>query len=75
VLENWVLRRIFEPKRDEMTRRRKLHNEEVHNLYSSPSTIRIFKSKRMRLAWNVARMDRGVMYIRYWWENQKERDH
>jgi hypothetical protein len=42
--ENWVLRRIFEPKRDGVTGGwRKLHNEELHNLYSSPSIIRIMK--------------------------------
>jgi hypothetical protein len=44
VFENRVLRRIFEPKRDEMTVEwRKLHNEELHDLYSSPSIIRIIK--------------------------------
>jgi hypothetical protein len=49
VFENRVLRRIFGPKRDGVTGGwRKLHNEELHNLYSSPSTIRIIKSRRMR---------------------------
>jgi hypothetical protein len=49
VFENRVLRRIFEPKRDGMTGGwRKLHNEELHNFYTSPSIIRIIKSKRMR---------------------------
>jgi hypothetical protein len=52
-----VLRRIFEPKRDEVTGGwRKLHNEELRHLYSSPSVIRIIKSRRMRGAGNVARM-------------------
>jgi hypothetical protein len=52
-----VLRRIFAPKRDEATGEwRKLHNEELHDLYSSPSIIRMVKSRRMRLAGNVARM-------------------
>jgi hypothetical protein len=47
--ENRVLRRIFGPKRDEVTGGwRKLHNEELHNLYSSPSVIRKIKSRRMR---------------------------
>jgi hypothetical protein len=47
--ENRALRRIFGPKRDEMTTGwRKLHNEELHNLYSPPSIIRMIKSKRMR---------------------------
>jgi hypothetical protein len=49
VFENRVLRRIFGPKRNEVTGGwRKLHNEELHNLYSSPSIIRIIKSRRMR---------------------------
>jgi hypothetical protein len=56
VFENRVLRRIFGPKRDEVTgERRKLHNEELHDLYSSPSIIRIIKSRRMRWAGHVAR--------------------
>jgi hypothetical protein len=55
--ENRVLRRIFEPKRDGVTGGwRKLHNEELHNLYSSPSIIRNMKSRRMRWAGHVARM-------------------
>jgi hypothetical protein len=57
VFENRVLRRIFGPKRDEVTGEwRKLHNEELHDLYSSPSIIRIIKSRRMRWAGHVARM-------------------
>jgi hypothetical protein len=49
VFENSVLRRIFGPKRDEMTGEwRKLHNEELHDLYSSPSIIRIIELRRMR---------------------------
>jgi hypothetical protein len=55
VLENRVLRRIFGPKRDEvMGERRKLHNKELRNLNSSPSIIRIIKSRRMRWAGHVA---------------------
>jgi hypothetical protein len=57
VLENGVLRRIFGPKRDEVTKDwKKLHNEELHNLYSSPDIIRMIKSRRIRWAWHVARM-------------------
>jgi hypothetical protein len=57
VFENRVLRRIFGAKRDRVTGGwRKLHNEELHNLYSSPSISRIIKSKRMRWAGHVARM-------------------
>jgi hypothetical protein len=52
-----VLRRIFGPKRDEVTGDwRKLHNEELHNLYSSPNILRMIKSRRMRWAGHVARM-------------------
>jgi hypothetical protein len=57
VFENRVLRMILGPKRDEVTGRwRKLHNEELHDLYSSSSIIRIIKAKRMRCAGHVARM-------------------
>jgi hypothetical protein len=57
VFENRVLRRIFGPKRDEVTGEwRKLHNEELHNLYSSPDIIRQVKSRQMRWVGHVARM-------------------
>jgi hypothetical protein len=57
VFENRVLRRIFGPKRDEVTGEwRKLHNEELHDLYSSPSIITIIMSRRMRWAGHVVRM-------------------
>jgi hypothetical protein len=57
VFENRVLGRIFGPKRDEVTgERRKLHNEELHILHSSPDIIRQIKSRRMRWAGHVARM-------------------
>jgi CRISPR/Cas system-associated protein Cas7 (RAMP superfamily) len=57
VFENRVLRRIFGPKRDKVTGGwRKLHNEELHGLYSSPSIVRAIKAKRMRWAGHVARM-------------------
>jgi hypothetical protein len=57
VFENRVLRRIFGPKRDEVTGEwRKLHNEELRDLYSSPSIIRIMKARMMRWAGHVARM-------------------
>jgi hypothetical protein len=57
VFENRVLRRIFGPKRDEVTGGwRKLHNEELHGLYSSPSIVSVIKARRMRWAGHVARM-------------------
>jgi hypothetical protein len=57
VFENRVLRRIVGPKRDKVTGGwRKVHNEELHNLYSSPSIIRMMKSRRMRWAGHVARI-------------------
>jgi hypothetical protein len=57
VFENRVFRRIFGSKRDKVTGGwRELHNEELHNLYSSPSIIRMIKSRRMRWAGPVARM-------------------
>jgi hypothetical protein len=57
LFENRVLRRIFGPKRDEVTGGwRKLHNEEPHGLYSSPSIVRVMKARRMRWAGHVARM-------------------
>jgi len=60
VFENRVLRRIFGPKRDEVTGEwRKLHNDELNNLYSSPNIVRVIKSRRMRWAGHVARMGEG----------------
>jgi hypothetical protein len=57
VFENRVPRRIFGPQRDEVTGEwRKLHSEELHNLYSSPNIISQIKSRRMRWAGHVARM-------------------
>jgi hypothetical protein len=57
VSENRVLRRIFGPKGNEVTEGwRKLHNEELHNLYSSPSIIRMIKTRRMKWAGHVARI-------------------
>jgi hypothetical protein len=60
VFENRVLRRIFGPKRDEVTGEwRRLHNEEFNDLYSSPNIIRVIKSRRMRWVGHVACMGAG----------------
>jgi len=57
VFENRVLRRIFGPKMDEVTGEwRKLHNDKLNDLYSSPNIVRVVKSRRMRWAGHVARM-------------------
>jgi hypothetical protein len=57
VFENKVLRRIFGPKRDEVTGEwRRLHNKELYTLYSSPDVVRVMKSRRLRWAGHVARM-------------------
>jgi hypothetical protein len=58
VSENSVLR-IFGPKREEDESWRKLHNDEIHSLYSSPNIVRVIKSRRMRWAGHVARMGEG----------------
>jgi hypothetical protein len=59
VFENRVLRKIFGPKREEDGLWRKLHNNELHDLYSSPNIVRVIKSRRMRWAEHVARMGEG----------------
>jgi hypothetical protein len=62
------------PKKDKVTGGwRKLHNEELHNLYSSPNIIRIIKSRRMCRACSTNGAKRNA--IGYWWESQKGRDH
>jgi hypothetical protein len=59
VFENRVLRKTFGPKREENGSWRKLHNDELHNLYSSPNVVRMIKATRLRWAGHVARMGEG----------------
>jgi hypothetical protein len=76
VFENRVLWRIFGPRRDEVTGEwRKLRNEELNDLYSSPSIVRVIKSRSMRWVRHLARMGRGEAYTVFWWGNLRERDH
>ena len=66
VFEDMVLRRIFGPRRDEVTeQRRRLHNEELNGLYSSLNIVRVIKSRRMRWVGHVARMgeERGAYRV------------
>jgi hypothetical protein len=64
MFENRVLRRIFGPKRDEVTGKwRRLHNKELNALHSSPNVIRVIKSRRMRWAGHVAHMGVKVRCI------------
>jgi hypothetical protein len=76
MFENKVLRRIFGPRRDEITGEwRRLHNEELNVLYSSPNIVRVIKLRRMRWAGHVARMGEERDCIGSWWGNGRERDH
>jgi len=75
VFENRVLR-IFGPKRDKVIGEwRKLHNEELSDLYSSPNIIWVIKLRRMRWAGNVVCMGESKGHTGFWWGNLKERDH
>jgi hypothetical protein len=69
IFENRVLRRIFGAIRDEVTReRRKLHNEELNDLYSSPNIIRMIKTRRMKWAGHVARGGKARCIQGFSWE-------
>ena len=70
-----VLRKIFGPKRDEVTKEwKKLHNKELNDLYSSPNIVRVIKSRRMRWMGHKVSM-RGEAYTGFWWGNLREIDH
>jgi hypothetical protein len=58
-----VLRRIFGAKTEEDGLWRKLHNDELHSLYSSPNIVRVIKSRRISWAGHVARMEKGAVFI------------
>ena len=76
VFENMVLRRIFGPRRNEVTLEwRRIHNKELNNLYSSPNIVRVIKSRRMRRAGYVARMGEEKGCTGFCWGNRRERDH
>jgi hypothetical protein len=74
VFEKRVLK-IFGPKREEDGSCRKLHNDELYDLHSSPNIVRVIKSRRMRWAGHVARMGEGRGAYRVWLGGPKARDH
>jgi hypothetical protein len=75
LVENRVRRKIFGPKRDEVTVEwRKLHDEQLHDLYSSPNIIRMIKSRIMRLARHVARRGREELRTGFLWGSLRESD-
>jgi hypothetical protein len=73
VFESRVLRRIFGPKREEDGAWRKLHNDELHSLYSSPNIVGVIKSRRMRWAGHVARMGARERCLQsFGWEARRQ---
>ena len=76
MFENRVLRKLFGPRGDEITGEwRRLHYEELNDLYSSPNNTRVIKSRRMRLVGHMARMFAERVYTGSWWGTRREGDH
>jgi hypothetical protein len=74
VSENRVLRKIFGPKREEDTSWRELHNDELHNLFSSPNIFRVLRARRLRWAGHVTRMGEGrIVYKILVWRPESKR--
>jgi hypothetical protein len=71
VFENRVLWRIFGPKREEDGSWRKLHNDELYSLHSSPNVVRMIKSVRIMWVGHVARMGRGEVFTEFWLGGQR----
>ena len=75
-VESRVVRRIFGPRKDEVTGEwRKLHSEELYVLYCSPNIVRVIKPRQTRWAVHVAYMGRGHLPTGVWWGNLREREH
>jgi hypothetical protein len=76
VFDNRVLRRIFGPKKDKVTGEwRKLHNEELHDLYSLPTIVRVIRAIRVIWVGLIARIGRGEAFTEFWCGNLRERSH
>jgi hypothetical protein len=72
--QNRELRRVFGPKSEKDGSWRKLNDDKLHSLYSSPNIVRVVKSRRMRWAVHVARMGRGEVFTGFWLGGPKRRD-
>jgi hypothetical protein len=75
VFQKRVFRNISGPKTEEDGSWRKMHNDELHSLYSSPNIVRVIKSRRIRWAGHVARMGKGEVFTGFWLGGPKARDH
>jgi hypothetical protein len=76
VFENRVVRKLLGPRKDEIPAEwKRLHNEELNDLYSSPTIIRVIQSRIMRLATHVACMGEREVHTGFWWRNLRKRGH